>query len=248
MKTAADLIEPAVRRLLIVDGDPGTRRELRRACEQQAFQVVEAESSQLGLLRFEESSPSLVLLDSRLPDGSGLDLCRELRRLDADIPILIMGTSADEIDVVVALEVGADDYVTKPVRLRELLARMAAHLRKSRSNRGLQQRGRLEFKQLRLDLNERRVQRRAEASEPWEDLELTHTEFDLLAYLAVNAGRVLSRERILNTIWGYDYPIETRVIDVHVRNLRKKIEPEPSSPVLVLAVPGIGYRFTNSQD
>jgi two-component system alkaline phosphatase synthesis response regulator PhoP len=143
-------------------------------------------------------------------------------------------------DVVVGLEIGADDYITKPFRTRELLARIAAHLRKARQEEEAVNQGRLEFKDLAIDLNERRVFH--DSSE----VMLTHTEFDLLAFLASNAGKVLSREKILNHVWGYEYPIETRVIDVHIRNLRRKIEQDPSHPFFILAVPGIGYRFTSA--
>jgi DNA-binding response OmpR family regulator len=139
---------------------------------------------------------------------------------------------------VVGLEIGADDYVLKPFRPRELLARIAAHLRKSRQDEDRESDGRMVFRDLVIDANERRVYRQDE------EIQLTHTEFDLLSFLASNAGKVLSREKILNSVWGYEYPIETRVIDVHVRNLRRKIEDDASHPLYILAVPGIGYRFT----
>jgi DNA-binding response OmpR family regulator len=153
----------------------------------------------------------------------------------------MMSSRSDEIDVVVALEIGADDYVTKPLRIRELVARMAAHLRRTRLESVEAARSRLEFRDLVIDVNERRIYKANK------EVELTHTEFDLLTFLAGNAGKVLSREKILNSIWGYEYPIETRVIDVHIRNLRRKIETQPSRPYYILAVPGIGYRFTNAR-
>jgi DNA-binding response OmpR family regulator len=140
--------------------------------------------------------------------------------------------------VVVGLEIGADDYIVKPFRPRELLARIAAHLRKARQEEDRGDDGRMVFRDLVIDINERRVFRSGV------EVGLTHTEFDLLTLLAAEAGKALSRERILNTVWGYDQPIETRVIDVHVRNLRRKIEENPSSPQYILAVPGVGYRFT----
>jgi DNA-binding response OmpR family regulator len=152
----------------------------------------------------------------------------------------MVSAKTEEIDVVVGLEIGADDYITKPFRNRELLARVAAHLRKVRQEEQPGSTGQVTFRDLTIDLNERRVFREDR------EIELTHTEFDLLAFLAVNAGKVLSREKILNHVWGYEYPIETRVIDVHIRNLRRKIEPDPSRPLFILAVPGIGYRFANT--
>jgi DNA-binding response OmpR family regulator len=228
-------------RLLIVDGDAAFRRELRAECEQFGYQVIEAESAADGMREFEERSPNLVLLDAVLPDGSGLDVCRSIRRSDPKVPILMVSARGEEIDVVVGLEIGADDYVIKPVRMRELLARITAHLRKARLETTESSAGRLEFKDLVIDINERRIFK--EGSE----VDLTHTEFDLLAYLAGHAGKVMSREKILNHVWGYEYPIETRLIDVHIRNLRRKIETNSSRPYYILAVPGIGYRFTSAR-
>ncbi len=229
------------RKVLIVDPEATVRRDVRLACEQDGFDVIEAETGADAIREFEEQRPSAVLLEVALPDQSGFDVCRELRKLDGSTPIIMVSSRSDEIDVVVGLEIGADDYVVKPLRLRELLARVAAHLRKARIESFDYNRGRMEFKDLVIDVNERRVMRSGD------EIDLTHTEFDLLAHLAQNAGKVLSREKILNTIWGYEYPIETRVIDVHIRNLRRKIEPQPARPFYILAVPGIGYRFTNAR-
>jgi DNA-binding response OmpR family regulator len=229
------------RKVLIVDADARTRGEIRAVCVQDGYQVLEAETGAEGLRELGTGHPSLVLLEVALPDGSGFDVCRELRRVDALVPVIMMSSRSDEIDVVVALEIGADDYVVKPLRLRELMARMAAHLRRTRLESAEAMRNRLEFRELVIDVNERRVYKSSH------EVELTHTEFDLLTFLATNAGKVLSREKILNSIWGYEYPIETRVIDVHIRNLRRKIESQPSRPYYILAVPGIGYRFTNAR-
>ena len=202
---------------------------------------VEADGSADALRQVEDSRPSLILLEVTLIDGSGFDVCREVRKLDTTVPVIMMSSRSDEIDAVVALEIGADDYVTKPLRLRELVARMTAHLRRARLETAEASRSRLEFRELTIDVNERRVYKAGR------EVQLTHTEFDLLTFLAANAGKVLSREKILNSIWGYEYPIETRVIDVHIRNLRRKIESQPSHPYYILAVPGIGYRFTNAR-
>ncbi|MGH7775997.1 MAG: response regulator transcription factor [Candidatus Dormibacterales bacterium] len=234
-------IEPHPARVLIIDPDPSIRREVRAACEQDGYEVVEADSAAAGAREAEDWRPSLILLEVVLPDGSGFDVCREVRRLDAGLPIIMVSSRSDEIDVVVGLEIGADDYVVKPLRVRELMARVAAHLRKVRLENAELSRTRLEFKDLAIDVNERRVYRSGR------QVDLTHTEFDLLAFLASNAGKVLSREKILNRVWGYEYPIETRVIDVHIRNLRRKIEEQSSRPFYILAVPGIGYRFTNAR-
>ncbi len=229
------------RKVLVVDGDSAARKDVRSAVAQDGYQVVEADTGAEGLRQVEALHPSLVLLEVTLPDASGFDVCRELRKKDTAVPVIMMSSRSDEIDAVVALEIGADDYVVKPLRLRELAARIAAHLRRMRMESAEATRNRLEFRDLLIDINERRIYRAGQ------EVELTHTEFDLLNFLASNAGKVLSREKILNSIWGYEYPIETRVIDVHIRNLRRKIEAQPSRPYYILAVPGIGYRFTNAR-
>jgi DNA-binding response OmpR family regulator len=229
------------RKVLVVEPDNSTRRDIKLACEQDGYLVVEADAGSEALRQVETSRPSVVLLEVTLPDVAGFDVCRELRKMDPGVPVIMMSSRSDEIDAVVALEIGADDYVTKPLRLRELVARMAAHLRRARLENAEAMRSRLEFRDLTIDVNERRTYKSGK------EVELTHTEFDLLTFLASNAGRVLSREKILNSIWGYEYPIETRVIDVHIRNLRRKIETQPSRPYYILAVPGIGYRFTNAR-
>jgi DNA-binding response OmpR family regulator len=231
----------STRKVLIVDPDVASRREVRAACEQDGYQVLEADGGADALRQVESSHPNLILLEVTLPDGAGFDVCREVRKMDPAVPVIMMSSRSDEIDVVVALEIGADDYVTKPLRLRELVARMTAHLRRTRFESAEAMRSRLEFRDLVIDVNERRTYKSGN------EVELTHTEFDLLTFLASNAGKVLSREKILNSIWGYEYPIETRVIDVHIRNLRRKIESQPSRPYYILAVPGIGYRFTNAR-
>jgi DNA-binding response OmpR family regulator len=237
VKLAAD----GSRKVLVVDPDLSTRREIKGACEQDGYTVIESEGGADALRQIEHSRPSVVLLEVTLPDAAGFDVCRELRKVDTQVPVIMMSSRSDEIDVVVALEIGADDYVGKPLRLRELVARMTAHLRRSRFESAEAMRSRLEFRDLVIDVNERRTYKSGR------EVELTHTEFDLLTFLASNAGKVLSREKILNSIWGYEYPIETRVIDVHIRNLRRKIETQPSRPYYILAVPGIGYRFTNAR-
>jgi two-component system alkaline phosphatase synthesis response regulator PhoP len=228
-----------LRRILIVEDEAVIRKAIRMACEKEGYEVVEAENGIEGLRLTETAKPDLLLLDLMLPDVSGFDVCREIRKSGSGVPIIILSAKTEEIDIVVGLEIGADDYITKPFRARELLARIAAHLRRVRQDEHGSD-GRLDFKELSINLNERRVFKKGD------EVELTHTEFDLLAFLASNSGKVLSREKILNHVWGYEYPIETRVIDVHVRNLRRKIENDPGRPFFILAVPGIGYRFTSS--
>jgi two-component system alkaline phosphatase synthesis response regulator PhoP len=232
-------VNDALHRVLIIEDEAVIRKAIRMACEKEGYDVIEADSGTEGLRQVDSGRPDLILLDLMLPDISGFDVCREIRKSGSRVPIVILSAKTEEIDIVVGLEIGADDYITKPFRARELLARIAAHLRRSRQEEHGAD-GRLSFRDLAINLNERRVFRGDD------EVELTHTEFDLLAFLASNAGKVLSREKILNHVWGYEYPIETRVIDVHVRNLRRKIEEDPGRPYFILAVPGIGYRFTSS--
>ena len=226
-------------RVLVVEDDEGIREMLKYNLASAGFSVQEARDGAAGLRTARTARPDLILLDLMLPDISGFDVCREVRKSGSGVPIIILSAKSEEIDIVVGLEIGADDYITKPFRARELLARIAAHLRRVRQDEHGSD-GRLEFKDLSINLNERRVFKKGN------EVELTHTEFDLLAFLASNSGMVLSREKILNHVWGYECPIETRVIDVHVRNLRRKIENDPGRPFFILAVPGIGYRFTSS--
>jgi two-component system alkaline phosphatase synthesis response regulator PhoP len=235
----AALAALGARRVLLIDDEAAIRKALRMVLENEGYEVQEGETGAEGL-KLVEQKPDLVLLDLMLPDLSGFDVCREIRKQGSRIPIIMVSAKTEEIDIVVGLEIGADDYITKPFRNRELLARVAAHLRKVRQEEQPGSTGQVTFRDLTIDLSERRVFRENQ------EIELTHTEFDLLAFLAVNAGKVLSREKILNHVWGYEYPIETRVIDVHIRNLRRKIEPDPARPLFILAVPGIGYRFANT--
>ena len=229
-------------RVLVVDDDSLIRKAVRLTCESEGYTVAEVSRGSEALAAVEAAKPDIVLLDLMMPDQSGFDTCRDLRRAGHRMPVVILSAKNDEIDVVLGLEIGADDYIQKPFRPRELLARIAAHLRKV--NEAAPRNGehrRLVFRGLFVDTAERRVVRGDE------DITLTHTEFDLLAFLAGRAGEVVSRERILAAVWGYEHPIATRVIDVHVRNLRRKIEPDPAAPRYILAVPGIGYRFTNTR-
>jgi two-component system OmpR family response regulator/two-component system alkaline phosphatase synthesis response regulator PhoP len=231
-------VNDALRRILIIEDQAVIRKAIRMACEKDGYEVVEAANGSEGLRLVAQAEPDLILLDVVLPDTSGLDVCREVRKSGSGVPIIILSAKTDESDMVAGLEIGADDYITKPFRARELLARIAAHLRRGPQDANGTD-GRLDFKDLAISLNDRRVSKGGEV------VDLTHTEFDLLAFLASNSGKVLSRERILNHVWGYEYPIETVVTDVHIRNLRRKIETDPSRPFFILAVPGIGYRFTS---
>src|SRR5207247_7208579 len=185
----------ASRLVLVVDGDPAVRREVRTACEQDGYQVLDAETGAEALRLHTSAHPILALLEVSLPDGSVYDAGRELRRTDPTTPVIMMSGRSDESHVVVALEIGADDYVTKPLRLRELAARVAAHLRRARMESAEALRTRLEFRDLIIDVNERRIYKSGNEDE------LTHTEVELLTFLASKAGKAHIRQHILNAFW-----------------------------------------------
>ena len=224
--------------ILIVEDDPTIQAAIVRTVETEGHQAVAVGSGKEALQAINEGHPDLIILDIMLPDANGFDLCRDLRREKPEVPIIVLSAKTDEIDVVLGLEMGADDYVAKPFRPRELLARVATQLRKAKDRKKMETvSGKLLFKGLTIDLELRRV------FKPSGEILLTHTEFDLLSFLARNAGKAVSREEILEGAWGYDRSLETRVIDVHIRNLRRKVEEDPSTPRFVLTVPGLGYRF-----
>jgi two-component system, OmpR family, response regulator MtrA len=223
--------------ILIVEDDAPSREVVRLACTAQNHTLIEAATGTDGLEMARESSPDLVILDVNLPGMSGLDICRRLRADGSRVPIIMLTAKADTIDVVVGLELGADDYVTKPFEVRELMARIGAHLRRAEITPQEQPRDRFEFPGLIIDLGRRQVFRDGE------EMLLTLTEFNLLALLASRPGQVMSRGELLRRVWGYEVEIETRTVDAHVYRLRRKIEPEPDKPTYIHSVPGIGYRF-----
>ena len=226
------------RTLLIVEDDAPTRDLIRLACQPQNYQVLEASTGPEGLEGARQSAPDLIILDVNLPGMSGLDVCRRLRADGSRTPILMLTAKSDTIDVVVGLELGADDYITKPFEVRELLARIGAHLRRAEIAPSEHVRERFEFPGLSIDLRRRQVHRDGE------EVPLTLTEFNLLALLASRPGQVMSRGELLRRVWGYEVEIETRTVDAHVYRLRRKIEPSADQPTFIHSVPGIGYRFT----
>jgi two-component system response regulator RegX3 len=216
----------------------------------EGFHVTVARDGSEALRLFDETVPDLVLLDLMLPKISGIDVCRTLRAR-SDVPIIIVTAKAAEIDTVVGLEVGADDYVSKPYRLRELVARIRAVLRRGAGGRGSggggsgggepratsAEGGTHEAGDVRVDLDTRRVFVRGD------EVHLRRKEFELLALLVENAGRVLTRDVLIDRVWGADYIGDTKTLDVHVKRLRSRIEADPSRPVLITTVRGVGYRF-----
>src|ERR671939_1265417 len=231
-------------KILIVEDDPAVRDVVEYALSREGMETEAVSSGEAATERLFSGAPfDLVILDVMLPDTDGVTLCRELRSSDCalrDVPVIMLTARDDETSVVVGLEVGADDYVTKPFRPRELVSRVRAHLRRRRldSKAAPQERSRLEFPGLEVDLFGRQV------LADGEPVELTAKEFDVLSLLASHPGRVYSREQIMRHLWNGEFFGEARAAEVHVQHIRKKIEPDPKNPRYVQTVRGVGYKFT----
>jgi DNA-binding response OmpR family regulator len=223
--------------LLLVDDEPRIRRVLRLALEDEGYQVQEAANGYDALAALRREPPDVVLLDLMLPDRDGFTVCREIRR-SSDVPVIMVTARTDSHDVVAGLEAGADDYVTKPLVAKELSARIRALLRRVEPVNA-RQAVLLEVGDLRIDVPG------AEVTRDGETLPLTRTEFKLLAELAGAEGKVLSREQLLSKVWGYGYFGDSRIVDVHVRRLRLKIERDPASPEHLVTARGLGYRLVS---
>ena len=224
--------------LLFIEDDDGIRLALRLALEDEGYVVHEAANGQAGLDAFHEHDVDLVLLDLRLPDMSGFDVCRSLRA-ESIVPIIIITAQTDTYDMVAGLEAGADDYVTKPVIPKELAARIRALLRRVHL---LEERTTTTPRSARFgDLELRREQ--GIVLKGGEEISLTKTEYRLLCEFSDHAGAVLSRDQLLERVWGYEYLGDSRLVDAHVRRLRLKIEDAPDDPSLIVTVRGIGYRL-----
>jgi len=218
--------------ILIIEDDDTLRQTLAYNLEREGYMVTTAEEGRGGLDVARDDAPDLIILDLMLPGLDGLSVCRILRR-ELDIPIIILTARSGEVDKIVGLDSGADDYITKPFSLGELLARVRAALR--RQPKAVTDR--LESSDLSLDLIGRKAYKGADM------LNLSYKEFDLLAELMRNKGMVLSRDLLLTKVWGYEAVGESRTVDVHVRWLREKIEENPSKPKRITTIQRIGYRF-----
>jgi DNA-binding response OmpR family regulator len=250
MSTVGTSASPAT--ILVVDDEPSLRETLEYTLRREGFCVESAADGLQALDVARRWRPDLIVLDIMLPGMDGFQVCRILRS-ESTVPILLLSARGEEIDRVLGLELGADDYLTKPFAMRELVARVRAMLRRSQMVTPNGQAATIQEStggegsgptyvagSLTIDVPRRRVSLNGKA------VALKPKEFDLLAYLAKHAGIVLSRDALLREVWGYDFPIDTRTVDVHVRWLRQKLEADPSNPALIETVRGYGYRFVPS--
>jgi len=233
---------PMACRILVVEDEPALLDTLEYSLTRQGYEVIVANDGRLALELVRSEHPDLIILDLLLPGVDGLEVCRTIRKTDA-VPIIMLTALTSEIDKVVGLEVGADDYVTKPFSMRELLARVRAQLRRksllegSGSTDTSARSGRLVLGDLTIDVDRREVVKAGRV------LSLKPKEYDLLLFLARHRGIVLSRDLILERVWNWSYSGGSRTVDVHVRWLREKIEDDPSRPEHIVTVRGVGYRF-----
>ena len=222
-------------KILIVEDEPGMVAGLRDNFEFEGYQVLSAMDGVSGLERALADSPDLVILDVMMPRMSGLDVCKQLKSRRPAIPIIMLTARGQEVDKVVGLELGADDYVTKPFSIRELLARVKAVLRRVESvPKG---KDRYTFGDVEVNLQSCQVSRRGRS------LDFSSKEFDLLKYFLSHPGEALTRDRLLEEVWGYDKFPTTRTVDAHIVRLRQKLEPKPDDPRFFLTVHGTGYKF-----
>jgi DNA-binding response OmpR family regulator len=221
--------------VLVVDDEPIVRDVVLRYLERDGFRTLEAGDGDTARRLLETESPGLVILDIMLPGVDGLELCRWIRAR-SDLPVILLTARGEEADRIVGLELGADDYVTKPFSPRELAARVKTVLRRSTPDVGKAER--LSFDELDLDARTREVTCRGEP------LRLTAREFDLLWFLASHPKQVFSRDQLMDRVWGYEAALDTGTVTVHVRRLREKIEADPARPERLQTVWGVGYRFS----
>jgi len=222
-------------KILIVEDEPNMVAGLRDNFEFEGYQVLTAPDGVAGLERALSESPDLVILDVMMPRMSGLDVCKQLKSKKPAIPIIMLTARGQEVDKVVGLELGADDYVTKPFSIRELLARVKAVLRRA----GTVPKAGEKYSFGEVEVNIRSCQ----VSKKGKSLEFSSKEFELLKYFLNHPGETLSRDRLLEDVWGYDRFPTTRTVDAHIVRLRQKVEPKPEEPRFILTVHGTGYKF-----
>jgi DNA-binding response OmpR family regulator len=220
-------------KVLVIDDDASLRDTIAVILEQAEFKPLLASDGPSGLQTALREKPDLVLVDLRLPGISGMEICRQLRQNGMVFPIIALSASDEEVDKVLLLEIGADDYVTKPFGSRELMARIRAILRRCTPG----SRRQVEFGEAVIDLERRSVSRRGQ------EIKMTPAEYNLLSFFVQNPDKPLTRDLILNSVWGYNVFPNTRTVDAHVVKLRQKLEPDPSAPQHFLTLHGVGYRF-----
>jgi DNA-binding response OmpR family regulator len=219
--------------ILVIDDDESLRDTIGVMLEQEGFRAILAGDGRNGFERAVTTKPDLILVDLRLPGMSGTEICKQLRAAHVATPIIVLSAVGDELDKVLLLEIGADDYVVKPFGTRELMARIRAVLRRAAPD----SRKVVHFAENEVDFERRIVSRRGE------ELRFSPAEYNLLCYFLQNPDRPLTRDMILNSVWGYEFFPNTRTVDAHVVKLRQKLEPDPNSPRHFLTVHGVGYRF-----
>jgi two-component system, OmpR family, response regulator RegX3 len=223
-------------KVLVIEDEESFIDALTVGLEREGFEVTTATDGQEGLALFNDGQFDIVLLDLMLPKKSGLDVCRDIR-LSSNVPIIIVSAKGEEVDMVLMLEIGADDYVTKPYRLRELVARIRAVLRRRQEHDHVGPDEVIALGNIRLDIDARRCFVNDE------EIKLRKKEFALLRLLLENPGRVLTREVLIDRVWGSDYVGDTKTLDVHIKRLRTLIEEEPKTPTHISTVRGVGYRY-----
>jgi DNA-binding response OmpR family regulator len=219
--------------ILVIDDDEGLQDTIAVMLEQEGFRVAQASDGKTGYERALTLKPDLLIVDLRLPGMSGIEICKHLRAAQIHTPIIVLSAVGEEVDKVLLLEIGADDYVTKPFGRRELLARIRAVLRRAAPEAHKI----LRFSDTEVDLERRQVKRGKD------EVKLTPAEYNLLVYFLQNPDKPLTRDMILNSVWGYDSFPNTRTVDAHVVKLRQKLEPDPNVPRHFTTVHGVGYRF-----
>jgi two-component system, OmpR family, alkaline phosphatase synthesis response regulator PhoP len=226
--------------IYVVDDEPNIRGLLSFNLQASGFSTMEFENAESALAQAVAFPPHLILLDLMLPGMDGIEFCRRIRASESThhTPIIMLTARGEEFDRVLGLEIGADDYITKPFSTREVIARVKAVLRRTSQNESEPVEPVLAVGDLSVDLDQRIVRKNGS------ELPMPLKEFDLLRYMIENRGRVLTREQLLDHVWGYDYVGETRTVDVHVRHLRMKVENDPDNPAMIETVRGIGYRFS----
>lgn len=219
--------------ILVIDDDDSLRDTIAMMLEQDGFRAIVSGDGRDGFDKALTHKPDMILVDLRLPGMSGTEICKQLRAARLNTPIIVLSALGDEVDKVLLLEIGADDYMVKPFGARELLARIRAVLRRTSADA----RKIVHFSDNEIDFERRIVRRKGE------ELKFTPAEYNLLCYFLHNPDRPLTRDMILNSVWGYEFFPNTRTVDAHVVKLRQKLEPEPNAPRHFLTVHGVGYRF-----